>query len=138
MPAIPLTPIFGRSLNRAYSTNERSYDTKRADYRQHEDGGNRSGFCNRLLWLTFYLTGEPVRLWQLADELSAKGWRNTEGWESAFLYPKVEIVKELAPIVATAEAVYHLCMSHSVEIINIDADTSPDVQQSKFFTLYDS
>ena len=93
-------------------------------------------FRDGSLWLTLYLTGEPSRLGQIADELSGKGWCNTEGWEYAFLYPKIEIVKELAPIVAIAEAMYGLCVSHGVEITNIDADTSPDVQQSKSFTLY--
>ena len=82
------------------------------------------------------LTGEPRELRDLADELCGSIWRNTDGWESAFLYPKVEIVKELEPIVETAETMYILCVSHGVEIIHIDADTSPEVEQSEFFTLY--
>jgi hypothetical protein len=31
-----------------------------------------------------------------------------------------------------------LCKAHEAEILNIDADTSPDVQQSKFVTLFRS
>lgn len=95
-----------------------------------------SHFDTRVLWLTFYLTGEPSRLWEVADELSTRGWRNTDGWEGAFLYPKIEVERSIAAIVEVAESVLAMCTPRGVEIINIDADTSPDVGQSKFVTLY--
>lgn len=93
-------------------------------------------FGGQSLWLTFYLNGDPSRLGKVADELALKGWSNTDGWEGAFLYPKVEVVRSAAAIIETSEFVIGLCDGQGVEVINIDADTSPDVAQSKFVTLY--
>lgn len=37
-----------------------------------------------------------------------------------------------------AQSVQTLCEAHEVEVLNIDADTSPDVRGSQFVTLYQS
>ncbi len=88
------------------------------------------------LWLTFYLSGQPVDLWRLSEALESNGWVNVGGWETAFLYPKIQVEKSSSAIVQAAEAARELCARHGVEIINIDADTSPDVRRSRFVTLY--
>jgi hypothetical protein len=93
-------------------------------------------FTGKRLWLTFYLCGPAESLQTVAQALANDGWLNTDGWEGAFLYPKFEVEPTAPAIVAVAEAVGSLCDAHGIEILNIDADTSPDVQQSKFVTLY--
>ena len=93
-------------------------------------------FSAAQVWLTFYLAGEPSRLRELADKLSADGWCDTDGWEGAFLYPKIEADRSAAPIIELAKGVIALCADLGVEVTNIDADTSADVASSKFITLY--
>jgi hypothetical protein len=90
------------------------------------------------LWLTFYLMGPPENLRQVSGTLNARGWVNVDGWEGAFLYPKVQTEKSAEAVVEVAEATQELCARHEVEILNIDADTSPDVERSRFVTLYHS
>lgn len=94
-----------------------------------EFGGDR-------LWLTFYLTGPPENLQQVSEGLKARGWVNVDGWEGAFLYPKMQVEKSVDAVVRAAEATQKLCVSHGIKILNIDADTSPDVESSQFVTLY--
>jgi hypothetical protein len=95
-------------------------------------------FAGKRLWLTFYLTGPPERLKQVAETLDAEGWQNTGDWEGAFLYPKVQVDRTAEAIVDVARSVQALCQRHAVEVLNIDADTSPDVSRSQFMTLYRS
>jgi hypothetical protein len=95
-------------------------------------------FVGDRLWLTFYLSGPPANLWLISEALASNGWHNTDGWEGAFLYPKVEVNRTATAIVDLAESTKALCDPHQVEILNIDADTSPDVQRSQFVTLYRS
>lgn len=90
------------------------------------------------LWLTFYLSGPPENLQRVSQALEARGWANVGGWESAFLYPKVQVEKSTDAIVETAEVATELCAPHSIEILEIDADTSPDVSRSHFVTIYSS
>ena len=95
-------------------------------------------FTGKRLWLTFYLCGPPENLQTVSQALADDHWLNTDGWIGAFLYPKLEVERTASAIVAVAEAVRALCNHHSIEILNIDADTSPDVQHSTFVTLYRS
>ena len=88
------------------------------------------GFSAERLWLTVYLSGHPDELRLVAEALSAGDW------ESAFLYPKVEVERTAPSIVAVARRVQTLCELHAVDLLNIDADTSCDVQTSRFVTLY--
>lgn len=96
----------------------------------------RPDFAGDGLWLTFYLVGAPEKLHQVSDTLKARGWINVDGWEGAFLYPKVQVEKSVEAVVGIAEATQELCVSHGIEILNIDADTSADVERSQFVTLY--
>lgn len=93
-------------------------------------------FSGDQLWLTFYLMGPPEKLQQISEALSARGWANVGGWEGAFLYPKVQVEKTVAAIVRIAETTQALCAPHSVEILLIDADVSPELDRSNFVTLY--
>lgn len=95
-------------------------------------------FSSDQLWLTFYLTGPPENLRQVAEALNVRGWANLDGWEGAFLYPKVQVEKSVEGVVRVAEPTQELCARHGIEILNIDADTSPDVGRSHFVMLYRS
>jgi hypothetical protein len=97
-----------------------------------------SEFNGNDLWLTFYLSGQPENLWRLSKALEAAGWVNVDGWESAFLYPKVQIKKSVDDVLRAAGATHELCARYDIEILNIDADTSADVKRSHFVTLYRS
>ena len=100
-------------------------------YERPEFGGDR-------LWLTFYLMGPPENLQQVAETLKTRGWVNVEGWEGAFLYPKVQVQKSVDAVVRAAEATQALCVPHDIKILNIDADASSDVERSQFVTLFRS
>ena len=95
-------------------------------------------FSGDELWLTFYLTGTPENLRQVAEALNIRGWLNVDGWEGGFLYPKLKVGKSVEGVVGAAEATHELWALHGIEILNIDADTSPDVERSRFVTLYRS
>jgi len=95
-------------------------------------------FAGNRLWLTFYLSGSPENLQQVSQALAESGWLNVDGCEGGFLYPKVQTDKTETAIVDVALAAQDLCGAHGVEILNIDADTSCDVQRSEFVTLYQS
>ncbi len=98
--------------------------------------GARPQFKGDRLWLTFYLMGAPDRLQQVSESLKACGWVNVDGWEGGFLYPKVQVEKSVEAVVGAAKATQKLCAPHGIEILDIDADTSPDVNRSQFVTLY--
>jgi hypothetical protein len=97
---------------------------------------NSAEFSDDQLWLTFYLSGSPERLQEVSEALDSGGWVNVDGWEVAFLYPKVQVEKSVEAILNVAEAAQELCARHGVEILIMDADTSPDVERSRFVTLY--
>jgi hypothetical protein len=96
----------------------------------------RPEFGGERLWLTFYLMGPPENLQQVSEELKSLGWVNVDGWEGGFLYPKLQVEKSVDAVVRAAEATQDLCVPHGIEILNIDADTSPDVERSQSVTLY--
>jgi hypothetical protein len=93
-------------------------------------------FIGNRIWLTFYLTGRPEDLWRVSDALTAQGWVNTDDWDGGFLYPKVQSDRTASAIIEIARQTEQLCTDHGVEIINIDADTSPEVPRSHFITLF--
>ena len=98
--------------------------------------GLQSEFNLDRLWLTFYLMGPPGDLQQVSESLKASGWVNEDDWEGGFFYPKVQVEKSVEAVVRAATAAQELCIPHGIEILNIDADTSPDVERSHFVTLY--
>jgi hypothetical protein len=94
----------------------------------------RPEFDGDLLWLTFYLMGPNLQ--QVSEILKTRGWVNFVGGEGGFLYPEVQVEKSVEAVVRAAEATQELCIKHGIEILNIDADTSPDVERARFATLY--
>jgi len=96
----------------------------------------RSEFVGDRVWLTFYLSGPPERLAQLAVALRDRGCVNLDGGEGGFIYAKVEAERSLAVIVEAAEATDMLCVEHGIDIDLITADTSPDLEQCQFEILY--
>lgn len=74
----------------------------------------------------------------VAATLAERGWINADGWENGFIYPKKHVRKVAAEILRLTCEVEKLCKANEAEILNIDADTGPDVQQSKFVTLFRS
>ena len=88
------------------------------------------------LWLTFYLSGQEESLAILASQLAEAGWVNVDGSDSGFIYPKKHVRKIASEAVQVALTVDDLCRLHRVEILNVDADTSADVQASKFVMLF--
>ena len=96
----------------------------------------RTEFGGDWLWLTFYLMGQPENLQRVSERLKGRGWTNVDGWEGAFLYPKVQVAKSVEGVVRAAEATQELCAPYGIKILNIDADTSPDLEHSQFVTLY--
>ncbi len=96
----------------------------------------RPEFEGDRLWLTFYLCGQPEDLRILSGFLDNRGWTNVQGGEGGFIYPKIQVEKSVSAIVEAAEATRELCDPLDVRIDLIDADTSPDVQRSKFEILY--
>jgi hypothetical protein len=95
----------------------------------------RPEFDGDRLWLTFYLFGMPEDLQELSTQLDSRGWANVQGGEGGALYPKIQVEKTAQAIIQMAEATQELCAPLDIEILLIDADTSPD-QQSHFETLY--
>lgn len=88
------------------------------------------------LWLTLYLAGQPEDLAELAGQLLADGWINVAGSESGFIYPKKRARNDCEAIVEMARRTSELCRRHAVELLTIDADTSPEVDRSRFVTLF--
>src|SRR3954451_13920405 len=91
-------------------------------------------FIGNRIWLTFYLTGRPEDLWRVSDALSGQGWVNTDDWGGGFLYPKIQSDRTASAIIEIARQTERLCADHGIDIINIDADSSPDVRRSHFVT----
>lgn len=93
-------------------------------------------FAASRLWLTFYISGQPATLERIGYVLAGNGWANATGWEGGFLYPKKEVANDCVEIVQTAVQMQKLCEEHGAEILVIDVDTSSDVRQSQFITIY--
>lgn len=88
------------------------------------------------LWLTFYLSGREESLAELAGKLAEAGWVNVGGSDSGFIYPKKPVRNHAPEIVQLTLLTEELCLRHGIQILTIDADTSPDVECSKFVTLF--
>jgi hypothetical protein len=95
----------------------------------------RPEFAGDRLWLTFYLCGLPKNLERVSDALAKSGWSNFSGGEGGFLYPKLQVEKDVSAIVEAAQRVQELCEQQGAEIVGIDADTSADMK-SRCESLY--
>ncbi len=91
-------------------------------------------FDGEQLWLTFYICGEGVR--PIAETLKGSGWANVDDREGGFIYPKMQSAVSARAIMDVAHEVQELCDQHGAQILGIDADTSPDVERSRFITLF--
>jgi hypothetical protein len=91
-----------------------------------------SDFDLPLWWLTFYLTAPSSNLAALAREVKLLGAVNLTGSDFGFLYPKIKVSSDPQSVVALISQVEQLAAGCSVEIIQVDADTSADVRASKF------
>ena len=91
---------------------------------------SRSEFDISLWWLTFYLTAPPEHLDALCHELTSLNAVNLGGSEGGFLYPKVPTPNSTSAILAAIAEVEGMAALCGVEVIAIDADTSPDVSVS--------
>ena len=90
------------------------------------------------VWLTFYLQGDPADLGALAEQLERQGWSNLDGSEGGFLYPKRALSNAAEVLIECAVATRAFCERRSIEILAIDADTSPEPGRSRFRTLFRS
>ena len=95
-------------------------------------------FSGERFWLTAYLSGPTERLARLADELATHGWTNVGDWEGGFIYPKLEVSMSADDAVEAALNVHRLALENGAEVLNVDADTNPDVGRSEFIALYQS
>ena len=91
-------------------------------------------FTGDRLWLTFYICGAGVK--SISETLKAKGWVNVDGWEGGFIYPKVQSTVSAGAIIEVAREAQELCDQQSAQILEIDADTSPEVEHSRFIVLF--
>lgn len=93
-------------------------------------------FAGSRVWLTFYLCGPTEDLQTVSEGLADRVWVNTDGWQFAFLHPKLEADLTAAAILGIAREVQIMCDPTEVEILGIDADASSDGKRSQFMTLY--
>ncbi len=96
-------------------------------------------FAASQLWLTLYLSARPEDLWIPSEVLADNGAVGECGRLGKRIYlPKASRWSK-SRLMRSCERQWlrRVCANqHSAEIILIDADTSPDVQQSRFITLY--
>jgi hypothetical protein len=86
-------------------------------------------------WLTFYLCGDPGKLDSMGARLFKRGGVNTGGAEGGFLYPKLEVPSDPALIAEIVAEVQQLATTVGVEMLSVDVDTSPQVEDSLFKEL---
>ena len=87
-------------------------------------------------WLTFYLCGDPSRHDQMKPHLEDLGARNLGGNEVGFIYAKVPVDLSVNDIKEKIASVRQIADEAGIEIDVIDLDSSEDVEQSKFFSLW--
>ena len=86
-------------------------------------------------WLTFYITAEPASLHKISDRLSTQGAVNLGGTDSGFIYPKLAVTSDPALVAKLVVEVQQLAAMTGVEVLSIDVDTSPEVENSLFKEL---
>ncbi|MEO1170163.1 MAG: hypothetical protein AAFW97_15775 [Pseudomonadota bacterium] len=93
------------------------------------------GFEGKHLWLTYYLCAPPEKLEAAVPSLRTVGCINLADWDGGFMYPKQACAEHQEAMERQIGKVVELCVSGAVEVMNVDLDTSPNVQESKFHTL---
>jgi len=97
-----------------------------------------SGTFGDSAWLTFYLEGPTVKLESLVESLVPIGGQNLDGAEGGFVYAKLPVALQSDDIKQLASRVCSLATQHGVNVGLIDLDSTENVANSKFFTLYQS
>ena len=87
-------------------------------------------------WLTFYLMGHPSSHRSTWLELKRLGTVNLKGEEGGFVYAKFPVSLDQAKIEQVFETVWKLASEADLDCQIVDLDASPDVERSKFFTLW--
>ncbi|AKM06911.1 hypothetical protein [Pelagerythrobacter marensis] len=87
-------------------------------------------------WLTFYLAGQPENLRKSFPELKLMNAENLDGEEGGFLYPKIPVELERSDIEEKIMKVCSIADRLGLNNSIIDLDACPEVEQSKFFTLW--
>lgn len=60
---------------------------------------------------------------------------NLGGAEGGFLYPKLQVTNDAAAVAELVDEVRQLATTLGVEVLSVDADTSPDVERTHFREL---
>ncbi|MDF7777075.1 hypothetical protein P1X14_17590 [Sphingomonas sp. AOB5] len=94
---------------------------------------DRPEFAGESFWLTYYLSGNALA--DVTEELAALGCFNLDDPNSGFLYAKQPCGTDAATIIEQIENVSSICKTHLVEMLNVDLDTSPNVERSAFEML---
>lgn len=87
-------------------------------------------------WLTFYLAGALEQHVSMKDALIELRAVSLEGAEYGFVYAKVPVSMNVVDIEKRIAQVREVAAKAEVEIDVIDLDASPDVERSKFYTLW--
>ncbi len=89
-------------------------------------------------WLTLYLNGAAEAYSNARPLLQSAGWQNLDE-ESAFCgfaYPKRLLPNSIAHIREALATALEICNANSMTILEIDADTAFEPEQSVFLALY--
>ncbi|MBO6609138.1 hypothetical protein [Altererythrobacter sp.] len=87
-------------------------------------------------WLTFYLMGQPENHRSSWPDFRELGAANLRGEEGGFVYAKFPVALNKNDIGAILERVLQLYSQAELDCSIVDIDASPDVERSKFFTLW--
>lgn len=87
-------------------------------------------------WLTFYLCGAPAQLHAMQAGLLSLDAINLGGSEYGFVYAKVPARLRQEDIERRIAQVVDLAIAAGVTVDMVDLDASPDVDRSKFYTIW--
>ena len=87
-------------------------------------------------WLTFCLVGSVKQHREMASGLRELGAINLSEGIGGAVYAKVPVAVEETAILRCVEQVLTLAETMAVQIAVVDLDASPDVGESKFYTLW--
>ena len=87
-------------------------------------------------WLTFYLVGSAEQHRDMAAGLAELDAVNLTDGAGGSVYAKVPVGITEPKILSCIQRVQTLAETMGVQIAVIDLDASPDVEKSKFYTLW--
>ena len=86
--------------------------------------------------LTFYLVGDPDNHLSMRANLEEMGASNLDGAEWGFVYAEVPIALNKDCVLRRIDQGASFAGEGGILIDLIDIDSSPDVESSKFYTLW--